>query len=182
MALMTSLRCVALAIAILAQQGTVFGQDMAPSQEKSIELFDRYKDEIWAAVDDPSGYRSRMMQLPQGVPEAVAAWWLIAEVENGGFRQYFENSYGGMIDEAIRGFEMTDRSDYATAARIAAARFGPDVPLDRMVRWKRLEVIERDDPDCWKEAEQIFGSVRGEQFLAYNLRSEKLAARLLAGN
>ena len=53
--------------------------------------------------------------------ELLAVWLLDAEVNNGGFDQYFWNTAGELISEAIEGLEIIGAEDLASIADAAAA-------------------------------------------------------------
>jgi hypothetical protein len=57
--------------------------------------------------------------------ELLAVWLLDAEVNNGGFNQYFGNTLGDLISEAIEGLENIGAEDLASIADAAAAEL-PD--------------------------------------------------------
>lgn len=73
-------------------------------------------------------YRPRLLlELPVGVRTVYATWEVEAEVNNGGFEQYFLNTDGVLADEAVAGFQ-----------RIGATRAAALLELARQ---------NRDDPD-----------------------------------
>lgn len=142
-------------------------------------LFDRHKDALWSALEDPAVYKGLIETLPANVPEVVAAWWLTAEVENGGFDQYFFNSYGAMIHEAIAGLDLTGQTRFAAAARLAKAEFGNNVPFDRARRIQLLtEICERSD-ECFKPAEELYHSTSGQEWADYRRSADEFAEQLL---
>jgi hypothetical protein len=144
------------------------------------QLFDKYKNEFWAALEHRPLYDALIQRLPANVPEIVAAWWLTAEVENGGFNQYFDNSYGAMIDEAIRGLEMTGQAKFAVAARSAKDEFGGEVPFDRELRMSAVEAICEKNDECWSAADKLYYSVKGEEWANYRNQADEFAEALLS--
>jgi hypothetical protein len=64
--------------------------------------------------------------LPLGVRAIYATWLVDAEVNNGGFNQYFFNSSGQYADEALAGYELLGTEDYAAVMRSAIATFEID--------------------------------------------------------
>ncbi len=52
-----------------------------------------------------------------------ATWWLEAEVNNGGFNQYFWNSYGYWAEDAISAFYDYGADKYAEVAKKAVSKF-----------------------------------------------------------
>jgi hypothetical protein len=143
-------------------------------------LFDRYKNEFWAALEQRPLYEALVDRLPANVPEAVAAWWLVAEVENGGFDQYFHNSYGAMVDEAIRGLEMTGQMKFAAAAREAKEEFGGEVPFDRNERMLAVEAICDANDKCWNAAANLYYSVTNDEWTRYRNQADLFARTLLS--
>ncbi|RLP24834.1 DUF4375 domain-containing protein [Mesorhizobium sp. YM1C-6-2] len=143
------------------------------------QLFDKYKDEFWAALEHRPLYDALIQRLPANVPEVVAAWWLTAEVENGGFNQYFDNSYGAMIDEAIRGLEMTGQAKFAASARSAKDEFGGEVPFDRDERMLQVEAICDKNDRCWGAAQAMYYSVTNDEWARYRDRADEFAKALL---
>lgn len=64
--------------------------------------------------------------LPPGVRAIYATWLVDAEVNNGGFNQYFFNSSGQYAGEALRGYELLGADEYAAVMRSAIATFEID--------------------------------------------------------
>jgi len=52
--------------------------------------------------------------LPPGVQMVYTTSWLEAEVNNGGFNQYFWNSSGELANEALAGLVMIGAADHST--------------------------------------------------------------------
>jgi hypothetical protein len=142
-------------------------------------LFDKHKDEFWAALEERPLYEALIERLPANVPEVIAAWWLTAEVENGGFDQYFHNPYGAMIDEAIRGLEMTGQVKFAAAARAAKEEFAGQVPFDRHERMLAVEAICDANDKCWSAASDLYYSVTENEWANYRYQADQFAAALL---
>lgn len=142
-------------------------------------LFDKYKDDFWAALEDRPLYDALILRLPAEVPELVAAWWLTAEVENGGFDQYFHNSYGAMIGEAIRGLELTGQVKFAAAARLAQEEFGGEVPFDREERMLAVDAICTGSDQCWSAAETMYHSVSADEWARYRNQADQFATVIM---
>lgn len=49
--------------------------------------------------------QEELRELPQGFSIVYTTWWVEAEVNNGGFNQYFWNPSGEFASEALAGFE-----------------------------------------------------------------------------
>ncbi|MEW9808339.1 DMP19 family protein [Mesorhizobium marinum] len=169
----------ALAVVVVALGKPIAAEEPNIQLPSGSLLFDKYKDEFWAALEHRPLYDALIRRLPANVPEAVAAWWLTAEVENGGFDQYFHNSYGAMIDEAIRGLELTGQIKFASAARLAKDEFGGEVPFDREKRMLAVETICDKNDRCWSAAQAVYYSVADDEWARYRDQADEFAKALL---
>ena len=77
--------------------------------------------------------------LAPGVRAVYTTWLVDAEVNAGGFRQYFFNSSGQYAGEALAGYELLQAEEYAAVMRSAIATF----EIDR----QRLAAFETEDPE-----------------------------------
>jgi len=59
--------------------------------------------------------------LPQGPRSIHATWWVEAEVNNGGFNQYFWNSAGQFAQVAAAGFRLIGAPEHASLMERAIA-------------------------------------------------------------
>lgn len=82
--------------------------------------------------------------LPAGVRAIYTTWLVDAEVNAGGFRQYFFNSSGRYAGEALAGYELLAADEYAAVMRSAIATF----EIDR----ERLASFEAEDPEVLAES------------------------------
>jgi hypothetical protein len=98
------------------------------------EVFDRWADDVVRSMDDPAQYHAVIARLPEDAVQLIAANTLYGEVLNGWFHQYFVNSFGIQVDEAIRGLEKIGLVQYSAFAMQAKAIFGDSFPEDRMGR------------------------------------------------
>lgn len=73
--------------------------------------------------------------------EMLGVWMLDAEVNNGGFDQYFWNTGGDLIAEAIEGFENIEADDLAGIAESAFAEL-PDGYLQNNREQRRQQLDE----------------------------------------
>lgn len=64
--------------------------------------------------------------LPPGIRGVYATWLVDAEVNNGGFNQFFFNSSGRYAGDALAGYELFGAEDYAAVMRAAIATFEAD--------------------------------------------------------
>jgi uncharacterized protein DUF4375 len=76
--------------------------------------------------------------LPPGVRAIYTTWLVDAEVNAGGFHQYFFNSSGQYAGDALAGYELLGAEDYAAIMRSAIATF----EIDR----GSLAPVEAEDP------------------------------------
>jgi hypothetical protein len=77
--------------------------------------------------------------LPPGVRAIYTTWLVDAEVNAGGFHQYFFNSSGQYAGDALAGYELLGAEEYAAIMRSAIATF----EIDR----ERLAAVEMEDPE-----------------------------------
>lgn len=82
--------------------------------------------------------------LPSGVRSIYTTWLVDAEVNAGGFRQYFFNSSGQYAGDALAGYELLGAEEYAAVMRSAIATF----EIDR----ERLASFEAEDPELLAES------------------------------
>ncbi len=84
-------------------------------------------------------------------------WWLEAEVNNGGFHQYFWNSAGDHADTALQSLKNIGASKTASlleqAIKIA---FGGNLPSSREERQKQLEIDEGAKMEKLEELDSEF--------------------------
>ena len=78
--------------------------------------------------------------LPPGVRAIYATWLVDAEVNNGGFNQYFFNSSGRYSGEALAGYELLGAEEYAAVMRSAIATF--EVDRQRLEPYYRAHTLE----------------------------------------
>ena len=77
--------------------------------------------------------------LPPAVRAIYTTWLVDAEVNAGGFHQYFFNSSGQYAGDALSGYELLGAEEYAAIMRSAIATF----EIDRV----RLASFETEDPE-----------------------------------
>lgn len=59
--------------------------------------------------------------LPGGTAAVYTTWLVDAEVNNGGFNQFFFNPYGKLAGQALAGYELLGADEYAAVMRAAIA-------------------------------------------------------------
>lgn len=99
-------------------------------------------DKIWKWADFYEAYapfKEQMAELTKGQRAIYATTWCDAEVDNGGFHQFFSNSTGMLGPETVEGFRLIGMEDSAKAveAVIAWAKFDP-YPRERKERQTRM--------------------------------------------
>jgi len=108
--------------------------------------------EIWKWADFYEAYapfKQQMAELTKGQRAIYATLWCDAEVDNGGFHQFFGNSTGMLGPDAVEGFRLIGMEESAKAveAAIAWAKFDP-YPRERKERQERLPDY-RSNKDHW---------------------------------
>jgi hypothetical protein len=68
-----------------------------------------------------------------------AIWGVDLEIENGGFIQFFENSYGEIAEEAVHGFRRFNMNGYADLLKEAFNKFERPIPIGREDRWRMVQ-------------------------------------------
>ena len=87
----------------------------------------------------------------------VTIWGLEAEVNNGGFDQYYFNSYGDQAVNAPIALLLIGANQMADLVAAANAAFGQEGPSeDRSSRLTRLEEIRESATVAWEPLEQEF--------------------------
>jgi hypothetical protein len=68
--------------------------------------------------------RARVIrELPPGTQAIYATWVLDAEVNNGGFNQFFFNAPGEIAGLALAGYELMEAEEYVSVMRAAIATY-----------------------------------------------------------
>lgn len=84
---------------------------------------------------------------------------LEAEVNNGGFSQFYFNSAGSIANEAPTALDRIGAPIMAGIVIRANANFGSNVPLEQVARQTKLEKLEGTSEDFFDELD--------DEFLAY---------------
>jgi hypothetical protein len=93
------------------------------------------------------------------VPEKtfVSVWTLEADVNNGGFDQYYFNSAGDYAWYAPGALRRIGAEATAAIVEQANARFGPEgPPPDSDARQDRLEELPDEGEGLWEDCDQAF--------------------------
>lgn len=109
---------------------------------------------------------SRILDLVEGggvgalsAPERTVymAYFMDAEVHNGGFDQYFFNSQGNHSAETVKALEAVGASRSANHLRRARALFKPEAPSpDRDVRWAQMDRIPKATREQWNAMDEAY--------------------------
>lgn len=84
--------------------------------------------------DDWDNMREIIDGLPDSFRGFFATWMLEAEVNNGGFNQYFWNSYGYWAEDAISAFDDYGADEYAEVTKKAVVMFLSEVETHKEFR------------------------------------------------
>lgn len=106
----------------------------ATMTDRDVDLF-KLSDKLFAQ-------RDRFEQLSEPERVFLCVWELEAEVNNGGFHQYYFNSAGDHAQEVSHALETIGAPQTASIVRQANALFGPSGPSpDHFIRQNQLLAI-----------------------------------------
>ncbi len=95
------------------------------------------------------------LTLPEQV--FVTIWTLEADVNNGGFDQYYLNSSGDRASYAPAALRTIGADATAVIVQRANATFGPGgPPADRDARVAAIDELPEDVDELWNECDQAF--------------------------
>lgn len=100
--------------------------------------------DIYGSLED---YESSLAPFSREQRLTVAVWWYIAEVNNGGHGQFYDNSTGIVWPDAAAGFEMLGLTQGVQIVRESARRLGGNPSRDRAERQQQLEASDPDFSD-----------------------------------
>ncbi len=146
---------------------------------------------IWDQIDiytNPETFLAQFAQLPQAVGDLYAAHWLVSEVVNGAFPQFFSNSTGVLAPEALIAFRRIGLTDAADITEACMTFFGDSYPRDRAVRatmidWVWAETLSEDDEhnlDILLDLSSQFLDAIGKNQNVFNLAANEYANRYRA--
>jgi len=101
-------------------------------------------EQIWNEFKTPYEPDARLAQLSSGQRGVYGFQWLLAEVNNGGFDQYFFNSTGFLLPEAIEGVNLFEDREWIAVLETARSFFPAEYPRDRELRQQMLEDLDDD--------------------------------------
>lgn len=111
---------------------------------------------LWDTIDlyrDPATFLRTFGQVPRQLGILFAAHCCVAEVENGGFEQFFDNSTGMMAPEAVEGFVAIGLPETGRVVQEAM-----DLLCSPYIRERaeRQAVLERLPPRFFADLEEKF--------------------------
>nr|WP_315481876.1 DUF4375 domain-containing protein [uncultured Undibacterium sp.] len=145
---------------------------------------------IWGKADihkTPDIFLTQFKLLPQAVGDLYAAHWLVSEVVNGAFPQFFSNSTGVLAPEALIALKRIGLDDAAEITEACMTFFGEEYPRDRdtranMIDWVWSENLSEDDEynlDILLDLSGQFLDALGKDLQAFNLAADAYALRYL---
>lgn len=130
--------------------GVVTGTPLLPDGS-AIDLF-KVSEAVWAREA-----KHGITGLTEPEQVFLRVWNLEAEVNNGGFAQYFENSAGDYAVGTPDALRSVGAPEMATLAEQAMQAFGPSgPPADRDTRSKAIEALPASARELWDELDDQF--------------------------
>jgi hypothetical protein len=87
----------------------------------------------------------------------LCVWNLEAEVNNGGFSQFFANSAGDYASSTPRALRSIGATEMATLVERAMEPFGPSgPPVNREARARAMEALPPSVPELWGNLDREF--------------------------
>jgi hypothetical protein len=133
--------------------------------------------DLFAVEESVAAHEERVGYAALTEPEKffLCVWQLEAEINNGGFDQYFLNSSGDHAVEAALALGAIGAPQMAKVVGQAIAVFGPDGPAaDWDIRQEQLDGLPEGKRDQFNE--------RDEAFLAYPEDLEQLLRQYVAAH
>jgi len=103
-----------------------------------------FLEKVWDAVsiyNGPDAFLHQFAQLPQAAGDLYAAHWLVSEIINGAFPQFFSNSTGVLAPEAVAALGRMGLTPAAECAEAAMSFFGEQYPRDRGIRSEMIDWV-----------------------------------------
>jgi len=100
---------------------------------------------LWWSVsiyDGEAQYQEDLKPFTKPQRYVFAIQWYVAEVNNGGHYQFFDNSTGIVWEDVMRGFEAIGAQKNADILKAYADRMGGNPSKDREKRQEQLENID----------------------------------------
>jgi hypothetical protein len=96
--------------------------------------------------DDAARAPDIVAKLPVGARALYVTWWVEAEVEHGGFEQYYANTSSRLADQAAEAFEFFSAHEHAALMREASSIRALDEERRRLTR-------ERGEPGPYVQSQ-----------------------------
>ncbi len=94
------------------------------------------------------GYDPSRSPVPRDIQLLAAAVYGIAEIDDGGFTQFFSDSAGGYAPEMVEFFERSGNAEAAARIRKAMAFFGKDFPRSQEARKRIIDEYKGNADDA----------------------------------
>lgn len=104
------------------------------------ELPDAIVQHVTFRLDGQEDQPRAFAQLPAGIRAIYATWVVDAEVNDGGFNQFFFNRDISLAGEALDAYELLGAEDHASVMRAAIATY--EVERDRLARYHDAGTLE----------------------------------------
>lgn len=120
-------------------------------ESEAVDLF-KVSEAVWAREAE-HGFHT----LSNSERVFLCVWNLEAEVNNGGFSQFFDNSAGDYAAETPGALRTIGASGMAELVEKAMAVFGTaGPPADREKRWEAMEALPEPEKERWQELDDAF--------------------------
>lgn len=93
------------------------------SDRGDVELLDAVTERLGDAIPSPFDRKERLLAATPGQRAVFALSWLDAEVNNGGFHQFFFNATGALAAEALGGARLLGLDEHAAIIEGAYSEF-----------------------------------------------------------
>ena len=128
------------------------------AEGEAIDLF-KVSEAVWAR-ETKHGFAG--LTEPERV--FLCVWSLEAEVNNGGFSQFFENSAGDYASATAGALRSVGAPEMAALVERAIAPFGPEgPPADRSQRQKLLNALPASAGELWGQLDKEFYGLASPQ-------------------
>ena len=105
------------------------------------EIADAVVQHVHLRVAGEWGHEAPIIRsLPPGVKAIYTTWLVDAEVNSGGFNQYFFNSSGQYAGDALAGYELLAAEDYVAVMRAAIVTY--EVDRERLAPYHNANTLE----------------------------------------
>jgi hypothetical protein len=133
------------------KEGTlVIGKPLL-GESGAVDLF-KVSEAVWARE---AKYGFRALSNPERV--FLCIWNLKAEVNNGGFSQFFDNSAGDHAAETPDALRMIGAAEMADLVERALAVFGASAPpANQEERLEAIEALPESEKEKWEELDAAF--------------------------